>query len=104
MARFGPRLGASSRNLNWNIQPRFLGAAHADWTRVERKYGLPFVVWLPLLVPALSRFPGQSPAQLAIFSAVGKVDRSVPVSSQMLAAAGWPIPGLGCSSRKPSRN
>jgi hypothetical protein len=69
-------------------------AAHADWTSVERRYGLPFVVWLPFRIPALSRFPGQSPAQLAILSAVGNVDRSVPVSAKMLAAANCPIPGI----------
>jgi hypothetical protein len=102
MARFWPRRGASSRNLSWNMELPFLVAAHADWTRVERKYGLPFVVWPPFLFPALSRFPGQSPAQLAIFLAVGKADRSVPVSARMLAAANCPIPGMVCNNRKAS--
>ena len=85
MARFWPRLGASSQEISTGIlEPRFLAGAQEYWTRVERKYGLPFVVWLPFLVPALSRFPGQSPARLAIFSAVGKMDRSVPVSAKTL--------------------
>src|ERR1700678_4131505 len=72
MARFWPRRGDSSRNRVWNMHPVFRVADHAHCTRVVRRYELPCVVWLPFFIPALSRLPGHNPAQLAIFSAVGK--------------------------------
>ena len=93
---YGPLLAASrnaSRNRVWNMHPVFRVADHAHCTRVVRRYELPCVVWLPFFIPALSRLPGHNPAQLAVFSAVGNVVKSTPVSAKMLAAASWPTPG-----------
>jgi hypothetical protein len=39
---------------------------------------------------ALSRLPEHKPAQLAIWSMVGKESRSVPVSAKIVAAESWP--------------
>lgn len=117
MARFGPRLGASSLDLNWNMGPRFLAAAHADWTRVQRKYGLPFVVWLPFFFRRFLDFLDGFPPSLPSFQPSEKgIDRypSLPGCSQppidrfqVLSAAAQMPPEMASSAygaefRRPS--
>jgi len=65
MAHFLPLRAASL--LNWADRYVFLvrAAAQADWQAMRRNHGLPLRILLLIRLPALSLFPGHTPAQLA---------------------------------------
>ena len=64
-ARLFPRLAASLPNFALKYDSFLLEAAHADSIRVDRSQTFPFLVRPLLCLPALSLFPGQTPAQEA---------------------------------------
>lgn len=64
--------------------------------------GFPFVVLPLLLLPALSLFPGASPAQRAKCFAVGNLDISNPVSMRIVSAVRRAIPGISSSLSRAS--
>src|SRR5680860_1644686 len=49
-------------------------------------------------LPALSLFPGDTPAHEDTCLSVGKTDISVPSSAIITAAAVWPTPGIESNS------
>src|SRR6266511_200984 len=85
-ARLGPRRVESrwyraEKKLGWR-RPA-LTAARATSIRVDRSHGLPAPVDAGWRLPPLSFRPGQTRAQEARWSAVGKRDMSTPISARI---------------------
>ena len=62
------------------------------------KRGLPLRVLPRKCLPALSLFPGHTPAHEANWSSLGKTDMSAPISAKMTAAPCSLMPGMVCRS------
>ena len=93
MAHFLPRRAASLLNCADKYVFFVRAAAQADWHAMRRNQGLPLRVLLLMRLPALSLLPGQTPAQLARWAAVGNCVTSMPISAMKLHAATRSTPG-----------
>src|SRR5271163_1735592 len=94
-----PDLLARRQNFSFKKQFFFAVAAQADSVNALRSQGLPPVVRLLLLFPALRLFPGQTPAHELKCLLDGNCRMSAPVSASTLAALRSCKPGMVCSFR-----
>src|SRR6516165_3924414 len=69
-------------------------AAQAAWQRARRNQMLPLGVFPDRRLPALSLFPGQIPAHLAAWPAVGNWSMLAPISATKVEAVSSSIPGI----------
>ena len=93
-ALFFPLLIISLEYWAAKKDPLALEAPCAQRTSVVLSREFPLRVLPLLLFPALSLFPGHTPAQEARWAAVWNLDMSVPITERMLFAEFSPMPGI----------
>src|SRR5215471_12982491 len=86
------------QNFSFRKQPFLRDAAQAHSLSAVRNQGLPPVVWLLRLFPALRLFPGHTPAHELSWRCEGNCFMSGPVSARMLAALRSFTPGIVCTN------
>src|SRR5947207_12678314 len=86
------------QNFSFKKQSRLTVAAQEHSTNALRSQGLPSVVWLLLLLPALRLLPGQTPDQELMFRTDGNTFMSPPVSARIVAPLVSAMPGTVCTN------
>src|SRR5579859_6597296 len=89
---------ASRQNLSFRKQFFLPEAPQAHSVSAPRNQRFPGGVLLPLFLPALRLFPGQTPAQELMSLSVGNLPMSEPISARTLAELFSFIPGTLCNN------